>query len=487
MTGGFGVCFRTMDDRSQPSIGELAARLRAGRLSAVALCEDCVGRIEQLNRGINAVVALDIAGARAAAAASDERIAAGTARGPLEGIPCLVKDNLLVRGMPATWGSRLFAHFMPEADEAPVARLRATGAVILGKTNLPEFAMRGFTANPVYGATRNPWDMALTPGGSSGGSAAAVAAGLVPFSLATDGGGSIRRPAAHTGLVGLKPGLGRIARAGGFPEINFDFEVVGPIVRRVDDARLVFEALAGASRQAGSGSSEPPSARTILCVETIGDAPLDPAIRASFREAVAQLVARGHRVVQAPLPFDIAPAGAAMAAFQDAGLALLSQRHQDFFDKVSAPYAQAARRGLEARAADLMQQIDAVSRFRVEVETACAPYDAIVMPATAAQPWAAEQEYPDVIDGHAVGPRGHAVFTGWVNGCGRPAIAVPIAPAPDGMPIGLQLVAGYGGESLLFELASEIEAHFNGPERWPPLAARSRVTGQDEERQHHGH
>ena len=116
-----------------------------------------------------------------------------------------------------------------------------------------------------------------------------------------------------------------------------------------------------------------------------------------------------------------------MAAFQDAGLALLSQRHSNFFDKVSPPYAEAARRGLDARAADLMQQIDAVSQFRIEVETACAPYDVIATPATAAQPWAAAQEYPPMIDGRAAGPRGHAVFTGWVNACGRPAIAVPIA------------------------------------------------------------
>jgi len=163
------------------------------------------------------------------------------------------------------------------------------------------------------------------------------------------------RRAHRVGGAETRPRPHRARR--GFPEINFDFEVVGPLARRVDDARLVFEALAGASRQAWSGLSEPTRARTILCVETIGDAPVDPAIRASFRKAMARLIARGHRVVQAPLPFDIAPAGAAMAAFQDAGLALLSQRHGDFFDNMSAPYAEAARRGLDARAVDLMQQI----------------------------------------------------------------------------------------------------------------------------------
>ena len=147
---------------------------------------------------------------------SEARWRAGTPLSQLDGVPITVKDNMVVRGMRSTWGSALYSEFMPDADELPVARLRAAGAVIFGKTNCPEFTVQGYTDNLLFGPTRNPWNLALTPGGSSGGAVAAVSAGLCPIALATDGGGSIRRPASYTGLVGLKPSRGRVARAEGF-------------------------------------------------------------------------------------------------------------------------------------------------------------------------------------------------------------------------------------------------------------------------------
>src|SRR5207245_2181682 len=147
----------------------------------------------------------------------------------LDGVPVSVKDSIHVAGMPASWGSRGLANFIPDRDELPVARLRTAGAVIIGKTNVPELTLEGYTRNDLFGVTRNPWDPRLTPGGSSGGAAASVAAGLVPVAIGTDGGGSIRRPACHTGLVGWKPSTGHIPRIDGFPAILTDFETIGTL------------------------------------------------------------------------------------------------------------------------------------------------------------------------------------------------------------------------------------------------------------------
>ena len=242
------------------SAAELAAGYAGAKFSPREALESILGRIEAVNPRLNAIVTRDSEGAHAAADASTARWRAGAPLGAFDGVPLTVKDNIPVRGLRATWGSRIYADFVPEKDELPVRKLRDGGAVILGKTNCSEFTLQGYTDNLVFGVTRNPWDLALTPGGSSGGAVAAVAAGLGPVAVGTDGGGSIRRPAAHTGLVGFKPSRDAVARSDGFPVILLDCEVIGPITRTVADARALFHVLAGTEPRP---SSEPPQRRIL--------------------------------------------------------------------------------------------------------------------------------------------------------------------------------------------------------------------------------
>jgi aspartyl-tRNA(Asn)/glutamyl-tRNA(Gln) amidotransferase subunit A len=442
----------------------LAAALADGRTTARALLELCLDRIERLNPVINAVVALD-PGARQAADESDSRRRAGRSLGPLDGVPVTVKDNLLMKGCPAVWGSPLYRDYRPDHDETPVARLRAAGAVLIGKTNTPEFALRGYTDNPVFGVTRNPWNVTLTPGGSSGGAAAALAAGFAPLALATDGGGSTRRPAGHVGVVGLKPSVGRISRGGGFPPLMFDCETVGLMARTVSGVRLMFEAMAIDTRPARPGPAR------VLVVERFGEAPVDPGIAERCREAGAQLAALGHEVVAGPLPFPIDDAIAAWGALASVGLARLAADQPRFFELAAHDFAAQAREGLAFSADDYDRLIETLAAFRAVAAAAFESIDVILTPSAAAQPWPAREAFPPEIDGQPVGPRGHAVFTAWVNACGHPGIAIPVRPADDGMPVGVQLIGALGADERLLDIGAAFEAVHPWADRWPAMAA----------------
>ena len=446
------------------TLTQTIAALQTGVLSAKALLDYHLKRIERLNPSLNAFVYID-PDAVTAAQDSDARLRAGKPLSPLDGVPVAVKDNLLVAGMPAVWGSRLFAGYVPDHDEAPVARLRTAGAVIVGKTNTPEFSLRGVTENAVFGITRNPWDLGRTPGGSSGGAVAAVAAGLVPLALVTDGGGSIRRPAAHTGLVGFKPGGGRIARRDGFPTLMFDCEVVGPVARSVADARVMFDVL----KTHGAASPAPERTR-ILVVERIGDAPVDPAIVERCHEAAAGFAALGHEVRQGALPFDITDAMAAWSAIAGVGLAGLARSHPRFMELASPDFVEQALNGAGLSGIDHAALIDALLAFRATTAAAFEEMDVILTPTTAAQAWPIGQSHPATIDGRPVGGRGHAVFTGWVNACGHPAISIPVRPDVDGLPVGVQLVGAMGSDEALLDLAAAFEAAHPWADRWPGMA-----------------
>ena len=453
-------------------------RLLAQReVSAADLLDAALARVEQLNPRLNAVVTLNNA-ARAEARASDGRQARGEALGPLDGVPVTIKDNLFARGTRATWGSLLYADFVPEDDELPVARLRGAGAVVLGKTNVPEFTIEGYTGNRLFGTTRNPWDLRLTPGGSSGGAVASVAAGLVPLAIGTDGGGSIRRPAAYAGLVGFKPSAGRVARVGGFPQLLHDFEVVGPMARTVEDAALALRAMAGPDRR-DRGSllapapdedrplEEPPPRLRVLYVPRFGEAPVDPAIRDSCAEAARALAGLGHAVEEGPFPVDLEPIYGRWSVLSQVALARLVAGAPRARELVAPKYLDLADRGAAIPAADYLGLLEAIGAFRQAVAAAFERWDVVATPSCAAMPWAADEAFPPLIDGREAGPRGHAVFSGWVNACGHPGISLPARPSPEGLPIGLHLVGDFGRDWLLLRLARTYEQACPWAERWP--------------------
>ena len=447
-------------------VAELAADFRAGRADPVDALNACLDRIARLDPALNTMVAIDAEGARAAARDSAARLRAGAPLSALDGVPMTIKDNLLMRGLPATWGSRAYADFRPEEDEAPVAKLRAAGAVLVGKTNVPELTLEGYTANLLHGTTRNPWDPALTPGGSSGGGAAGVAAGLVPAALGTDGGGSIRRPASHTGLVGFKPSSGRVARAGGFPETLHDFETVGTLTRTVADAILLDAVLSDAAPRA----TPVPRALHVLYVPRFGDAPLDPEVATVCDAAARRLAAEGHAVEIGPVFFDRAAVDEIWRVVGRAGAARVARLTGGRLTAEGGPTIRAmAAEGAAISGADYADALAALAVFRRQMARAFERCDLIFLPSAAALPWRAEEAYPPVIDGREVGPRGHAIYTGWVNAAGLPALALPLGLSSGSLPIGGQFVGRHGADLDLLAFGAGFEAaHLASP--WPPFA-----------------
>ena len=451
----------------QMSATELAAAYGGGATTPEAVLEATLARIDAANPRLNAIVTLDAAGAREAARASTGRWQSGKPLSRLDGVPVTIKDSILVRGMRATWGSNLYAEFVPDADETPAARLRAAGAVILGKTNVPEFTVIGYTDNVLFGPTRNPWNLALTPGGSSGGAVAAVAAGLGPIALGTDGGGSIRRPAAHTGLVGFKPSRGMVPRDNKFPAVLHDFEVVGPIARTVDDVIATMGIIAG-PRWRETENDRFGNPLRILYIPAFSAAPVEPVIADAVARVAGELAKQGHRV-EAVEAFDLAaPVGEAFSVISQAGVAWLLSRHEDADGRVGPPLADMARAGRGYSATDYVAALAKITALESGFDALFARADVLLTPTTAAMPWPARQSHPTTIAGQSVGPRGHAVFTPFANALGLPGINLP-CEVGRGMPIGFQLCAGRGRDRALLEFARAYQARATWRTGWPDM------------------
>ena len=302
-----------MADVTQLSATELAAGMAAGDLSSAEVTDAFLDRIAAVDPDIHAFLYVDAAGARAAARAADERRAAGHPASPLDGVPIAVKDLMATRGMPTTCGSRLLQGWVPPYDATVVARLRSAGLPILGKTNMDEFAMGSSTEHSAYGPTRNPWDLERIPGGSGGGSAAAVASRQAPVAIGTDTGGSIRQPAAVTGTVGVKPTYGGVSRYG-LVALASSLDQAGPCARTVLDAALLHEVIGGHDPLDSTSIDAPlppvveaahtpdVSGLRVGVVKELGGEGYRAGVRARFAEAVQLLVDAGADVVEVSCP-----------------------------------------------------------------------------------------------------------------------------------------------------------------------------------------
>lgn len=300
------------DELIHQTASRLAARLTAGEISSVELVQACIARTKAVDGRIKAFNSLDEAGALTLARAADERRAAGQARGPLDGLPVGFKDVIAVEGQPLTCSSKMLANFISPYDATVTRRLKAAGAIPVGRLNMDEFAMGSSTENSAFAPTANPWDLGRVPGGSSGGSAAAVAAGEVPCSLGSDTGGSIRQPAAFCGIVGLKPTYGLVSRYG-LAAFASSLDQIGTMTHTVEDAALLLGAIAGHDPQdstsfqveipdyrAGLGRTKGPW-RLGVPKEFFG-AGLDPEIAAAVRQAIEFYRRQGCEIREVSLP-----------------------------------------------------------------------------------------------------------------------------------------------------------------------------------------
>lgn len=440
----------------QLSAASLTEGYSAADFTPAEVLDAVLSRCDAVNLQINAVIARDDANARASAEESGRRWRAGCALSPLDGVPVSVKDNLLLAGMPATWGSRGLADYIPDHDELPVARLRAGGAVLFAKTNVPELTVQGYTSNLLFGATGLHVAPELTPGGSSGGAAAAVAAGIGPLALGTDGGGSIRRPAAHAGLYGLKPGTARIPRGRGFPAILGSFEVVGQLGREPGDVMRMFQWLAG--------PAEMPEHRRnhILYARRFSGQPVDPEILHACDDAAARFARLGH-VVTTIENFDATSATDRIwPIISCSGVCYLLRSDPRIADAASSTIREIAEVGSGFSGADYAAALVELEDMRLQYFEAMSGYDLLMTPAIAALAWPKSATHPQEIADQPVGPRGHAVFTAFANALGIPAITIPIAVCSNGSGIGIQMVGKQNDEMLLLQLADQYSRDLAG-------------------------
>lgn len=475
-----------MIDPPSATATQLLAALDRGELGARQLVQVLVARIEALDPALNAVVARRFESALAEAETADARRRSGGAGPPLLGLPVTIKDSLEVAGLPATCGSPQLRDYRPAADAPVVRRLREAGAIVLGKTNVPLYASDFQTFNELHGVTRNPWALDRTPGGSSGGAAAALAAGFSAAELGSDLAGSLRLPAHFCGVFALKPTWGLLPQAGSLlgprPVLRErDLAVVGPMARSAADLSLLFEVLTAPERAAGRDGLLPaPAAASTLRVAAWLDesfCPLDPSLRAVLERALTRLAAAGLRIEPGR------PDGLDAAAFFETHCALMyGEMSGELPDEVyefqqrragqrKHPGGDRLARGLTQSHRDWLAAREAQVRARGQMVAFLSGHDLLLCPVapTSAPPHDArrleQREQP--AGGQVLPVLQHMFWLMLASTTGLPAVVVPVGTDEAGLPVGLQVIAPPRAERRALALAAFIERELGGF-RTPP-------------------
>lgn len=456
---------------------ELAAHIRTKQLSPVDVVRAHLERIAGVNPTLNAVVML-IDTAEAQARAAEAAVMRGEALGPLHGVPFTVKDCFDTAGVRTTRGSRLFADHIPAADATVITRLKAAGGIPIAKTNLPEFALWWETGNLLFGRTMNPWNPERTTGGSSGGEAAAIAAGCSPLGMGSDLGGSIQLPAHYCGVVGLKPTHGRVPLTGAWPDTLLPFMHVGPMARTVRDVALGLALMAGPDGQDWYAASVPvpdvPSADAWLpplrvgWLSEQGFGPIDGEVAATVRQAADTLKAAGCRVEAVRLPW---------LETRDCNLLTMTvfASARTYFARVMGGREGELTPELQRRIGGSMPSFNEYATAQEEVEALrrglaayFREYDALLCPTTivAAHP---HEQSECVIDGQSLAPRQVTRTTAPFNLTGSPALSVPFGWSREGLPIGVQVVGRHFDEPTVLRIGAVLEARRGSAQKRPPL------------------
>ena len=457
----------------------MAGAIKARKLSPVEVTDAVLKRIEELNPRVNAYCTLAAESARKQAIKAESALIKGEKLGPLHGVPVSIKDLVFTKDIRTTGGSKIYENFVPQQDAVVVERLKTAGAVIIGKTNASEFGWVSITDNPLFGATRNPWNQEFTPGGSSGGAAAAVALSMGPLAIGSDGGGSIRIPSSFCGIFGFKPSFGRVPQYPGFPGWE-TLSHTGPITRTVRDSALAMEVIAG--RDDRDPLSLPDIGMRYLPFldrglkglrvawsKDLGYVAVDPQVLKITEKAVKVFATLGAAVEEAN-PEVVNPEKAFTTIVGTRIATVLQDKMEEWREHISPGLVRFIELNKDKSATEYVNACLGLLAYRSGIAPFFEEYDLLLTPTVAVPPFELGKFGPREIAGSKVSPISWMAFTFPFNITGQPAASVPCGWTDDGLPVGLQIVGRRFDDAAVLRAAAAFERVSPWTDRQPLMA-----------------